>query len=271
MSWPIIVLPCFSNHSLPWPSAGYLAGRSVGRPAGHNTFPLLACVRPRILKPSRSPFLLFPFFFLLLWLTMPPVRNSKPTSSERRRTLGIFINRFGDTMPRACSSCRRKNVECKVHIRSGRCGACHLSGIVCDIRVTQSEWDRLKSERARLLSEIEEARRAQQSAREAQEAAHRAHILAFKAMDKAFDNEVALRKEMSALEVEAEAAIAVEEANIAKLEEQEEASVAPVAHQGGLALSPFTWSACDGLPDQFWGSSPSIPWVLTGSEFPPSS
>jgi hypothetical protein len=208
---------------------------------------------------------LFSFFFLSPWLTMPPVRNPKPTSSARRRTLGIFINQFGDTMPRACSSCRRKTIDCKVHVRSGRCGACHLSGTVCDVRVTQSEWDRLKSERARLLSEIEEARRAQQSAREAQEAAHRAHQLAFKAMDKAFDNEVALRKEMSALEVEAEEAIAVEEANIAMLEEQDGVFDAPVANQAILALSPFTWSACDGLPDQFWDSSPSIPWVLTDS------
>lgn len=154
-------------------------------------------------------------------------------------------------MPRACAACIRNRTECKVHVRSGRCGACNIRGSVCNIRITKTEWDRLRSERERLLREIE-------SARAAQEAAQRAQAAAQKAMSDAFKDELRLRKKMTDLETEAEEAIAVEEANIAAAE-----GVLDFPPSSGLAMSPHTWTALDGLDDQFWEESPSVPWVTS--------
>jgi len=142
-----------------------------------------------------------------------------------------------------------------VHVRSGRCGECHLSGSVCDIRVTKSEWDLLKSERERILRDIEASRKAQ--------------LFARRVMDEAYEKEMKLRQEMSSLETRAEEAIAVEEANLGASEGTETLDL-PSASLADLSLSPFTWSAGDGLPDQFWTASPSIPWVVS-DENPPSS
>ena len=84
--------------------------------------------------------------------------------------------------------------------------------------------------------------------------------------DEASKREMELRQEMSRLEAEAADAIAVEDARLSALE-AEEAAPLPVmdASEGasGLAMSPFTWSATDGLPDQFWATSVSVPWVLS--------
>ena len=83
----------------------------------------------------------------------------KLSPTDRRKNLGHFIDSFGDKMPKACSNCRRKGLECKVHVRSGICGKCHLSGgqKTCDVRVTQEEWSRLVLERARLLEAVKKA------------------------------------------------------------------------------------------------------------------
>jgi len=151
-------------------------------------------------------------------------------------------------MPRACSACRRRGTVCKVHVRSGRCGECHLHGSTCDIRVTQAEWEELRSQRERLLRDIEASRKAQEAAR--------------RAMDEAFGEELRLRKEMSHLEKRAEEAIAVEDAHL--YPEPREVLELPPAPPGDLALSPFTWSAVNGLDDQFWAASPSVPWVVAG-------
>jgi hypothetical protein len=182
---------------------------------------------------------------------MPKVKRD---TTADRRNLGHFVNLFGKpAMPRTCAACIRNRTECKVHVRSGRCGACNLRGSVCNIRITKNEWDRLRSERERLLREIE-------NAREAQEAAQRAQAAAQKAMNDAFREELQLRQKMTKLETEAEEAIAVEEANISAAEAQEVLDLPPST---GLAMSPHTWTALDGLDDQFWDDSPSLPWVTS--------
>ena len=90
-------------------------------------------------------------------------------------------------------------------------------------------------------------------------------------MDDAFAKELTLRQEMSQLEAEAEEAIAVEDARLDSLEAtsavaSKEVLDLPPAPGGDLALSPFTWSAGDGLEDRFWDPSTSVPWVVaTGS------
>lgn len=187
------------------------------------------------------------------------VRPTKSKSStDDRKELGLFIIAFGREMPRACSACRRNRTDCKVHVRSGRCGECHMRGSVCDIRITKSEWDRLRSERERLLREIEASRQAQKAAAAAQEAARQQ-------MDEAFKSEMSLRQEMFKLESEAEEAIAVEDARLyPSAPEPDGSEVLEVAEPPqGLAMSPFTWSAGDGLADQFWAASPSAPWILS--------
>lgn len=189
-------------------------------------------------------------------------RPPKLSSTVRRRGLGTYIQAHGDVMPRACSNCRRLGLECRVHIRSGRCGECHLRGGTCDIRISQEEWQRLILERSRLLTELKNAQEAQKEAEEARQAAEDARRLAEEARRRATEAESSAREQLRKVEIEAEEAIAVEEAQILALE-REEARKAADPH---LALSPLTWSACDGVADDFWDSSISTPWVVSGGE-----
>lgn len=203
-------------------------------------------------------------------LPRPSKQTVKENSTVRRKNLGEFIQSFGDKMPRACSNCRRLGVECKVHVRSGICGKCHLagSGQTCDVRVTQEEWARLISERARLLQEMKVAMETQKAAQAAQAAAEvarsqaeEARRVAAQSQYAAFDEEVRLREELRKIEVEAEEAIMVEEAQIRMLERKEAEQEAE--RNSSLALSPYTWSAMDGIPDDFWDGSEAVPWVTT--------
>ena len=102
-------------------------------------------------------------------------------------------------------------------------------------------------ERRRLVKEIQAA----QDARAVAEAARR----------KADEDEKRLQEEMRVLEAKAGDAIAVEEAQLNMLESHEAAHHAPEV----LALSPFTWSAEGGVPDDFWVPSLATPWVVADS------
>ena len=124
--------------------------------------------------------------FLYSSLNMPQHRNPKRSSTDSRKDLGRFVQEFRRRIPRACSACRRNHTKYKVYVRSGRYGECHLRGSTYDIRVTKSEWDRLKFERERLIREIEASRRAQEAAAAAQEEARRK-------IDAAFRDELKLR------------------------------------------------------------------------------
>lgn len=101
------------------------------------------------------------------------------------------------------------------------------------------------SERTRILSELKGAQDAQAAAELARQ--------------KAILLESNLREELRKVEVEAEEAIAVEEAQILSLERHE--AVPPVSDS--LALAPFTWSSLDGLADEFWDPSSGTPWVVS--------
>lgn len=187
--------------------------------------------------------------------------RSKPLSTDRRKILGAFVQKFGDVMPRACSNCRRANRECRVHVRSGVCGECHLRGGTCDIRITQEEWQRLMSERDRITQALAEAQAAQQAAHARIQRAEEERL-------RASQQESSLRVELRKLEVEAEEAIAVEETQILALERQEALEALadkqlPAESSSGLAMSPYTWSATEGLPDEYWASSSAVPWVIS--------
>lgn len=187
--------------------------------------------------------------------------NKTESSTNRRKTLGRFIQEYGDIMPKACSNCRKGDRVCKVHVRSGVCGECHLRGGVCDVRITQNEWERLLSERTRLLKEIKETEDTRARAELARADAERARLAAEADRQAAVQKEWLLREEMRKLEAEAADAVAVEEAQILALE-RHEASLRPVPD---VALSPLTWSATEGIPDEFWDSSLATTWVLADS------
>lgn len=61
-------------------------------------------------------------------------------------------------MAKLCSTCKKHKRVCKVDLRSGKCSEClHRGNQRCDVRVTQSELDRLKADKAKLWREIQEA------------------------------------------------------------------------------------------------------------------
>lgn len=134
-------------------------------------------------------------------------------------------------MPRKCNHCRLENRVCKVHIKSGRCGQCNLHNHKdCDVRITEAEWNRLKKERVRLLDEIERAR---------------------DATSQALAKERRLMKQLELLDTRSSEAIAVQENQAQEAELAE--FLAELPQEGpSLALHPDTWSAMDGLPDEFW-------------------
>jgi len=115
------------------------------------------------------------------------------------------------------------------------------------VRVTQSEWERLKAEKIKLRREIAEAYEAQERARES--------------LNAAFAKEMRLRQQMDLLDKRAEEAIAVEEAGIARQEEEELLNTTSIPEGNlGLSLEPGTWSSLDDLPLSFW----EIPFGLPG-------
>lgn len=158
-------------------------------------------------------------------------------------------------MVKACSTCKKHKRVCKVHARSGKCNECVRRGQRCDIQVSRSEFDRLRAEKEKLLQGIADARRAQEEAHKALEAAHEASRTAFA-------KEMRLRQQMDLVDRRADDAIAVEVANIEELEEQERQEEA--ARELSLNLSPTTWSALDGLPEDFFVDSAFAAFVDSG-------
>jgi hypothetical protein len=159
--------------------------------------------------------------------TKLPKFNSKDSSTVRRLALADFIDSFGDVMPVACRNCRENGLVCRVHIRSGRCNECNRSNSkTCNIRISENEWSTIKEEKDRLQSRLLDLEREKLEIQEA------------------------LRSNAE----RAAEAIAVEEADIQRLEQQE----ALVAPTDGMALSPFTWSAMSGFGDEVWDADPPV-------------
>jgi len=157
--------------------------------------------------------------------------KEKKSSTERRHILGREIESCGDIMPRKCNHCRLEKRVCKVHIKSGRCGQCNLHNHKdCDVRITEAEWNRLKKERVRLLDEIERAR---------------------DATSQALAKERRLMKQLELLDTRSGEAVAVQE-NQAQEAELEEFLAELPQEDSSLALHPDTWSAMEGLSDEFW-------------------
>ena len=181
------------------------------------------------------------------------MRQTKTSESTiRRHKTADFINSFGDEMVKPCDTCVKHKRVCKVHVRSGRCGECYRRGQRCGLQVSSSEWERLKKRKEELRKGIREAYEAQVVARKAEEQAH-------EAMSAAFAKEMRLRRQMDLLDDQAEEALAVEDANIRVLESEEQGGADETLllndPPSGPSLAPTTWSAWDGLPDDFWDTS----------------
>lgn len=172
----------------------------------------------------------------------------QPTESStvRRHRLYQFIEAFGEIMVQKCSTCRKNNRVCKVHIRSGKCSECAKRGQRCDVKVTQSEFTRLVSEKEKLQARIKESREAQSQALKASEKA-------LEELRIARAREERLRQQMDLLDRRAEEAIAVEERDIAEQELGEETIAFEGSSEGlGPNLSPSTWGAFEDLPLEYW-------------------
>ena len=174
-------------------------------------------------------------------------KHPQPSSTVRRQRLCEFIESFGETMVKKCSTCVKHNRVCKVHIRSGKCSECLRRGQRCDVRVTESEFKRLAAEKEKLRARIKESR-------EAQNAAMKASEKALEDLRVARAREERLRQQMDLLDRRAEEAIAVEEQGILDQEKEESETILFEGPSEGLALnlSPGTWSAFEGLPYEYW-------------------
>jgi hypothetical protein len=146
-----------------------------------------------------------------------------------------------------------------VHVRSGKCGECLRRNQRCDVKVTESEFKRLLSEKEKLRQRIRESR-------DAQELAMKAHEKALEDLRVARNREERLRQQMDLLDRRAEEAISVEERGIVEQEEGEHTIVFPEPSEGlALHLSPRTWGAWDDLPTGFWDVPDGIPSTSVGS------
>ncbi|KAK0889967.1 hypothetical protein LTR91_025468 [Friedmanniomyces endolithicus] len=168
-----------------------------------------------------------------------------PRKSNVLRHSALSVAR--NSRPILTSAEKRCLLLAPLAVRTTGCAVC-TSGVAgvsrCDIRVTAEEFERLKQARSRLLRKLEDARAATSTA---------------------IAREQRLMKQLALVDQRAGEAIAVEERDIEELEarEAQEAAAAQVAPgtslslpvpPGSLALSPFTWSAMDGLDDGFWDS-----------------
>ncbi|KAG9647876.1 hypothetical protein KCU64_g10001, partial [Aureobasidium melanogenum] len=171
----------------------------------------------------------------------------KDTSTERRKRFADYIESEGTIMVKPCATCSKHGRVCRVHVRSGKCSECLRRNQRCDIRVSQSEWDRLKQERKRLRDAIKDAYHAQEQARKEAD-------LARERQQTAFAREMRLRQQLDLLDKKEEEAVAAEYAGI----EQEEVDAALLefsANTPGLTLGPETWNAIDSgfeLSSEFW-------------------
>lgn len=193
-------------------------------------------------------------------------KQPSESSTTRRHRLYEFVESFGETMVKKCSTCAKHNRVCKVHVRSGKCSECLRRGQRCDVKVTQSEFHRLTSEREKLQNSIKESREAQNEALKASEKA-------LEELRTARAREERLRRQMDLLDRRAEEAIAVEERSIVE-QELDEGTITFDGSSEGLALnlSPSTWGAFEGLPLDYWVDPteplpdwPQIPSTTAGS------
>jgi hypothetical protein len=168
-------------------------------------------------------------------------------STLRQHELADFIDLFSEIIVKKYSTCVKANQIYQVYVRSGKCRAYNKLSQRCDVKVTQSEFQRLTAKKIRLKKEIQESR-------DLQEEEFRAHKKALERMRVTRAKEERLRQQIDLLDHRADKAIAVEEGNIRELEQQEASeTIAFNSPSEGLSLqlSPSTWGAYEGFPLEF--------------------
>ncbi len=94
---------------------------------------------------------------LFVCLLMMP-KESNPSSTVRRKRLAEFIATKGEVIVRKYSTYVRHHRVCRVHLRSSKCSECLSRNQRCDVRITQSEFSRLRFEKEKLDQGIKDAR-----------------------------------------------------------------------------------------------------------------
>lgn len=183
---------------------------------------------------------------------MPPrvqkPKKSKGDSTVRRHGLADFVELYGDEMPTKCTPCKRAGRICRVHINSGRCGACNASNSDdCDIRVTASEFRRLAKERTSLQRKLKDSRDAVSKARDRVVEVQAMMDAAQEGYRTALAKEDRLMRQMEQNERRAGEAISVEERGIQDqemqefLEELDIPSFEPYPFDDRLIMAPAEW------------------------------
>ena len=91
------------------------------------------------------------------------------TNTIRRRLLADFINFENNKMMKFCSTCRHHSRVCKVHLRSESYNECFRHNQRCDVRITETEWKKLKVKKFKLRQKIRDALAAQEETRKAKD------------------------------------------------------------------------------------------------------
>ena len=165
------------------------------------------------------------------------------TSITRRRLLTDFIDFENNKMMKFCSTCRRHFRICKMHFRSESCSECLRRNQKCDVRVTENEWKKLKTEKFKLCQEIRDALAAQEETRKAEnKVASDRRVTLIK--------EMRLRQQMNLLKEKVGEVIFLKKTQI--VEEESIISFDFEDSVSFLHLSSFIWSALDELSDFFW-------------------
>jgi len=174
------------------------------------------------------------------------------TRKERRERQALVIESEGNEMPSPCSSCRdakvpegRDRPRCVVDVRFGCCSQCVRRGYSgCDVTVTWTEWERLRSQRRKLKRQLDEA---EEKVTEAMSRVHRLRKQLRVAEDR---EEKAISKEFVELQkLPSEGAGALEAPAECLLEPEG----VPEELEGVFQLPIPSWAEFSMIPDaEFW-------------------
>jgi Na+-translocating ferredoxin:NAD+ oxidoreductase RnfC subunit len=159
---------------------------------------------------------------------------------------------------------------CRVHLKSGSCGACLTKNITCDVKVSEAEWLRMRNERKRLREQIKDTVHAQEQTRKELDLMRERQLAEFA-------REMRLRRQLDLLEEQEDEAVAAEYNAVGRIGVQEEEFLqtpaeTPSVASSGIQLGPSTWNAMDGGFDmafEFW--SANLESAGTGAEASGSS
>lgn len=181
-----------------------------------------------------------------------PKSSRDLTSRERKHNLARDIAADGFIVPTKCFHCFKANKECKVDLRSGRCSECAHHGQSCNLQVTRIEYERIRKERLKVASKLEEA--------EQEEDAMTEKLLEQRRKIRR------LRKQLHIRESHEYEARGKEEASIDDAERVEAAflSVEPMTSMDSQSITPAPMDDQLLISPAYWGDVDSTPWRALG-------